>query len=523
MDKTVKTIAKGTALMTITSLIVKVLSAIYRVPFQNIVGNEGFYIYQQVYPLYGIGMTIALTGIPVYLSKIMVECQDESQRKSVLQENLWLLIYLCLAMAVFLFGFSQNIALWMGDEQLTPLIKVTAILFLFSPVLALYRGIYQGDLTLVPTAYSQLVEQFTRVVVIIGGAYVLVSLQASDYEIGTVAMAGSLLGAIGALVVLRHYRLQNELLSQGSFFWRPVKVSKNVWQRFVKEGLILSLFVSFLLLFQLIDSFVIKNQLVASGMNELASKDLKGVYDRGQPLVQLGLVVANVLISAFLPVLSRYWVEHKQVRYKQTVSLLLKVILIVSSAATIGLIFLMPMVNTFLFSDNEGQWALAVFMISIFLMSTLQGMQAVLQSQNSVKVLWISLVIGLVIKAIATFVLTKDYQIIGSSCGTLLGLLATNIVFFVQERSQLRITQAPMFMMKWLAALGGMSLSLFVYYQLFSMVQTRFMAGVVAVLGSLIGGSIYLVLLVKCRVLTLKEWLQLPVGQKILAKMKEGR
>ncbi|RSU08920.1 hypothetical protein CBF29_12730 [Vagococcus elongatus] len=42
---------RGTYFLAATSLIVKILSAVYRVPFQNIVGDEGFYIFQQVYPI----------------------------------------------------------------------------------------------------------------------------------------------------------------------------------------------------------------------------------------------------------------------------------------------------------------------------------------------------------------------------------------------------------------------------------------------------------------------------------------
>ncbi|MFB8736447.1 oligosaccharide flippase family protein [Bacillus sp. SL00103] len=45
---------QGAVILTIAGLLSKVLSAVYRVPFQNIVGDTGFYIYQQVYPFLGI-------------------------------------------------------------------------------------------------------------------------------------------------------------------------------------------------------------------------------------------------------------------------------------------------------------------------------------------------------------------------------------------------------------------------------------------------------------------------------------
>ena len=38
---------EGAFILTIASFIAKVLSAVYRVPFQNLVGDEGFYVYQQ--------------------------------------------------------------------------------------------------------------------------------------------------------------------------------------------------------------------------------------------------------------------------------------------------------------------------------------------------------------------------------------------------------------------------------------------------------------------------------------------
>ena len=52
-----KTLLKGALILSLASLIAKILSAFYRVPFENIVGNTGVYFYQQVYPLSGIGIT----------------------------------------------------------------------------------------------------------------------------------------------------------------------------------------------------------------------------------------------------------------------------------------------------------------------------------------------------------------------------------------------------------------------------------------------------------------------------------
>ena len=70
-DWNMKTYMKGAAMLTIAAIIVKLLSAVYRVPFQNLVGDEGFYIYQQVYPFIGIITTWTSFGFAVALSKIL--------------------------------------------------------------------------------------------------------------------------------------------------------------------------------------------------------------------------------------------------------------------------------------------------------------------------------------------------------------------------------------------------------------------------------------------------------------------
>ena len=44
-----KEYAQGVMILTLAMLFVKVLSMVYRIPFQNLVGDEGFYIYQQVF------------------------------------------------------------------------------------------------------------------------------------------------------------------------------------------------------------------------------------------------------------------------------------------------------------------------------------------------------------------------------------------------------------------------------------------------------------------------------------------
>src|SRR5256885_8404663 len=72
-----KALFRGAFILTLAALITKILSAFYRIPFQNIVGDVGFYIYQQVYPFYGMAMVLSTTGFPVVISKLYAEQKEK--------------------------------------------------------------------------------------------------------------------------------------------------------------------------------------------------------------------------------------------------------------------------------------------------------------------------------------------------------------------------------------------------------------------------------------------------------------
>ena len=77
MEKTVKkrgggqSFLAGAAIISIGGFVSKILGAIYRIPLTNILGGEGMGIYQMVYPLYCILLTVSASGIPTGISRLI--------------------------------------------------------------------------------------------------------------------------------------------------------------------------------------------------------------------------------------------------------------------------------------------------------------------------------------------------------------------------------------------------------------------------------------------------------------------
>ncbi|MBR8644968.1 hypothetical protein KEH51_13615 [[Brevibacterium] frigoritolerans] len=80
-----------------------------------------------------------------------------------------------------------------------------------------------------------------------------------------------------------------------------IKISKAL----VFQGLAFCITGLILILFQFVDSLHLYSLLRETGMGK-GSQRMERVYDRGQPLLQLGTVVANSFALALVPVISGF-------------------------------------------------------------------------------------------------------------------------------------------------------------------------------------------------------------------------
>ncbi|MGL4694620.1 putative polysaccharide biosynthesis protein [Enterococcus larvae] len=525
-QKELRTMLQGALVLTVASFIAKLLSAVYRVPFQNLVGDEGFYVYQQVYPIYGIAMTLALSGLPQFISKIVAEQESVSGKKQVMQRLFPFIALMGISGFVFFFLGSDWLAGLMGDSNLSPLIKVVSFTFLLVPILSCYRGNFQGHLLMTPSAVSQVLEQLIRVGVILAAAACYQVFHWNAYKTGTAAMGGAVLGGLSAVAILWYYDRKIQPGSSAYFLqWQIDKEGRTLFYRLFIEGGLVSLYSAFLIIFQLVDSFFVKNSLVLSGLTDHAAKVDKGVYDRGQPLVQLGLVVALALSSTFLPALTKYFVSKQKQQFITASRMFLRLTTTVAAAASVGLLLLLPYINFALFKDYQGNGVLGIYVFAIALMAIIQAYQSILQSQNNFKTAFIAAGLGLLGKVLLTSPMTQSLGTAGASLSTIISLIITLIGLIVTAEKELnRFWIEQGFFKKLLASLGIMIVALLIYQGFLSMivgvVNHRGQALLFAIAGVAIGMTVFLFAIVQLRLFTVREWLMVPFGKRILRMKK---
>ncbi len=354
---------KGAAILTAAALAAKLLSALYRVPYQNMVGDIGFYIYQQVYPIYGIVVALSLTGYPVAVSKLVAERlagQDEAGAAASVRVALLVLSVLGVILFASLYLGAGVIASAMGDGRLTPLVRLLSFSFLLFPPIALLRGYFQGRHDMTPTAASQVGEQFVRVTAILGLSYGAVQRGADVYACGMAAVAGTLVGMGAALFILLFFLSRRRRLKTSGR--TPPAWDRQVGRRLLTAGTVICLTNMALTLIPLVDSFLFVPLLQEAGARLDEVQRLKGVYDRGQPLIQLGTVVGTSFSLALVPLLSGARRQGAVFAYG---ALSIRLAVVIGLGASLGLICLIRPINAMLFENDYGSSVLAVLSSSV--------------------------------------------------------------------------------------------------------------------------------------------------------------
>lgn len=205
---------EGTILSYLAIIVTKVLGMVYTIPFKGIIGVEGGAIYGIAYNIYSLFLNISTSGIPTALSIIISEYLALNMLKSkekayrLGQKVVFLISFVSF---LILFVFAKPIGQFFiasGENTVSAAdvavsIRVVALCLLIVPFLSVRRGYLQGHKFITVSSYSQVIEQFVRIFVVLVGSYIIVNVLHLGISLGVAcALFGAFLGAFVTFLYL---------------------------------------------------------------------------------------------------------------------------------------------------------------------------------------------------------------------------------------------------------------------------------------------------------------------------------
>ena len=155
---------KGAAWIAAGGFIAKVIGAVYRIPLTNLIGGRGLGLYQLVYPVYCLLLTVSAIGIPSSIAKLTAEkvARGENDR-AVFKTAMKLFLWIGLAGSILMGAIAPFLSRAQGSEEVLTGYFVLSPSVLLVSAISVFRGWFQGRNRMFPTALSEVIEQTVKV------------------------------------------------------------------------------------------------------------------------------------------------------------------------------------------------------------------------------------------------------------------------------------------------------------------------------------------------------------------------
>jgi len=193
---------RGAGILAGAAFLVKAIGGFLRIPLTRMMGPEGMGLYQMAYSVYGLMISVFVSGFPLAVSRMVAEARARGAApEAVLRASLGLLVMTGAVGSVFLYRGADFLAgTVMGDPRAAGSIRAIAPALVMVSAMAALRGYHQGLNRQEPTALSQVAEQIVRVVTAL--TLVAVSLPLGLARAAQGAALGTSAGSVAGLTTL---------------------------------------------------------------------------------------------------------------------------------------------------------------------------------------------------------------------------------------------------------------------------------------------------------------------------------
>lgn len=352
-------------------IVTRLIGIAYRIPVNNILGDEGQGFYGCAFSIYNIALLLTSYSLPLAVSKLVSARVSKKEYKNAMRIFKGALLFALIVGAlvgILVFVCSDYIAGNIMSLKFSAYaLRVLAPGLFIVAIMGVIRGFFQGMGTMVPTALSQIVEQIVNAIVsIIGASYLL--------EMGKKAVeskknpslpfaygaAGGTLGTVsGALVGLLF------LLAVFAIFYpnlkRRIQKDKNrdlegygdVYKVLLLTIAPVILSTAIYNISETLDQGIFSNIMVAQGHTEKETAELLGMFTgKYNTLINIPLAIANALGAALIPSLTATVATGSRRDINAKINMVIRFVMMIAIPCFVGFLVLAEPILDLLYSGN---------------------------------------------------------------------------------------------------------------------------------------------------------------------------
>lgn len=525
-----KKIFSGAGILALCAALAKLLGALYRIPLTNIIGAHGIGLYQMVFPLYTVLLTVSSGGLSTAISKVVAACLAKNNQQGalkILKVSLVALITVSSIATIFLVAFRDRIALIQGNELASLAYLAIAPSVILVAAISCFRGYFQGRGNMLPSGLSQIIEQVVKLVL---GLYLAARLNPYGVEYAVLgAVLGVSLSEFVALIVLAiqfllHYfslrkkriikigrlNLNFEIAQDFAIFSEiPSLSSSQILKSLYKIAIPVTLGSLVMPLTQVIDSIMVINVLVADGALRSDATSLFGLVSGPiNSLINMPVVITLSFSVALLPKFSYLSEQGKDA--SKAVAQTLRLTMLITLPATVILMAFSRQIVTALYSRGLSieqldicSSLLRIESLSVFYLGIVQTATAVLQGADKPHRPAINLLYGATAKVLLTLFLLPFLGIKGAAIATVVcyATIALIDLKYMLQIVKPKLNLIKSFVMPLLACIIMLTVSIFSLWILNRIIKSLF----ALIISLAIGGIFYGLFLLITKTVTIKE------------------
>ncbi len=362
---------RGSAWMTAGSIISRILGALYIIPWYSWFGSDKLQanaLYTKGYTVYSIFLMIAISGIPSAVAKQVAHYNSKNEygvSKRLFKTSL---------MALFILGAVCTLVFWLiapflsqGDPRMVSIYRSLALALLVIPAMSLLRGYFQGFQDMAPSALSQLIEQFLRIIYMLLATYITIKVMGLPFEVGVwQSTFAAFIGAVGGTLLLvgyylKHKKRLDELVSQSND--QLEITNKTLLKEVLYQALPFIFIACAMSMFNLVDQFtfpVIMQQAGAYSMTQINA--LYALFaGNANKLIMIVVALSTAMATTAIPLLSEAVARRDSALMKKQLLESLELLFFVMLPAVFG----MAAVSRPLYLVFYGYEATGIFVLAI--------------------------------------------------------------------------------------------------------------------------------------------------------------